>query len=91
MKRTWLVGIATAVILTASASAAYAQAGGNGNGNGNNNGNGNGDGNHNGNGKNGDIIGSLAATPELDSIVMLGSALLGGAGYIVLKRRTARR
>jgi len=49
-------------------------------------------GNTNGNpGSAGGVITIISATPEVNSIVMLGSALAGGIGYLALRRRAARR
>jgi hypothetical protein len=78
-----------ALLLTASASMASAQ--GNGNGQGQNQ--------QGTNGPNGNAYGywrnnpspSLAATPELDSIVLFGAGLAGVAGYGALRWKARRR
>ena len=64
-----------AVLCAMTVSAANAQ--GNGNG-GVGNGNGNGNLNH------------LAATPELDSVLLFGASLAGAAGYAALRLRARR-
>src|SRR5258707_82202 len=86
-----------------SVTAANAQGQGNGNGNdqgqqGNGNGNdqgqqGNGNGNGgvgNGNG-NGNLKHLLAATPELDSMLLFGTGIAGAAGYAALRLKSRRR
>jgi len=74
MKHVGVLSVVAAVALMASASAAYAQS------------------DNKDKDKNNDknpII-SLAATPELDSVVLLSSALVGGAGYVALRRRASK-
>jgi hypothetical protein len=69
-----------ALLLTASASMASAQGNGNGQGN-----------NGNGNGNGGSQRFTLAATPEVDSIVLFGTGLAGVAAYAALRWRTRHR
>ena len=83
------------LLVAIAATPAFADATGNGNGNGNGNGqrNGNGQGNGNGNGNgntSAQISGVLAATPELDSLLLFGTAIAGGVGYLSLRRRASR-
>jgi hypothetical protein len=73
------IAAATAIVLFALVSATSASADpGNGNGNG---GNGNG---------NGNVKHLLQSTPELDSLVLFGTALAGIGSYAALRRRAKR-
>ena len=82
MTKPWKVATVIVAILgiaIMTTSAALAAPGGNGNGNG---GNGNGNGNSN--------PPSVAATPELDSLVLFGTGAAGIASYALLRVRARR-
>ena len=90
--------IATLGAMTVTAANAQGHSDGNGNGQGQVGGNGNnqdqagGNGNGgvgNGNG-NGNLKHLLAATPELDSMLLFGTGILGAAGYAALRLRSRR-
>ena len=83
MTKPWNVATAIAAVFAIAimtTSAALAAPGGNGNGNGSTNGNGNGNSNPP----------SVAATPELDSLVLFGTGAAGIASYALLRVRARR-